>query len=212
MLLLEVYTDRLLINQVQQLSESEKYFIFEHLLYTVSKLSAVPTLLVKIEPCKITIKYGYYYFEIAKILKKEMVKLVVDPSSSESCIQDFIQVSSAKILNWGDEVRDNSFSLIEFSWHVFFFERAINDYEKKIFEETIINFLGTLKLPIWADNSCDRIRSLSYQHLGQSVEFEAYIPIGDESWHQKSRALLIDFHLKYVPIVSYQGRKFIVER
>jgi hypothetical protein len=210
MLLAEIDPFDILISDIEPLKESEKHFVFEHLLYMMSKIPILPTLLVKLEPQGVIVKYGYLYLEIARILKRKIIRVVVDQSSSEECIQNFLQASSLRVLNWEEERQDNLQASCKFVWYVFFFERAINDKEKNEFEKNIVNFFRELKLPIWAEIPDERIKNLSYQNLGMSAEFEAYVTIADESWYRDSMAVLINFHSQCVPIASFQGRHFLI--
>jgi hypothetical protein len=72
----------------------------------------------------------------------------------------------------------------------------------------VVEFYRQIKIPDWAEEPDERIKGLSYCYLGCRAELQAYLPIEDERWYAKSKAVLVDFHKKHCPIVSFQGRRF----
>ncbi|MGK7899114.1 MAG: hypothetical protein AB4372_37230 [Xenococcus sp. (in: cyanobacteria)] len=103
-------------------------------------------------------------------------------------------------------------TLITYVWYIFFFQKPLNQDEKKAFEKEVVNFFGQIKLPSWAKVPDKRIKNLVYPYSGLCCEFQAYVPIADETWYSSARAVTIDFHLNCVPIVSFQGSKFKVNQ
>ena len=100
--------------------------------------------------------------------------------------------------------------LFDYVWLVCFFERPLNADEQNIFEEQVVGFFRQFILPNFADSTNERIKDLNYLFDGLCVEFQAYMPIGDERWYSEFRAVIVKFHSQYVPISSFQGHKFSV--
>jgi hypothetical protein len=210
MLLIEVDPCCLLIDETSFPDKEKDNFIFEHLVYFSSKGNLLPTLIAKVESQGAFVTRGHHYLEIAKSLKRKRIRVVIEQSSLEIHIQKFLAKITYLKLDWEAERLSGSDVKCGYIWCVFFFERAVDNHEKQIFEEKIINFFRDINLPVGESTFDQRIKNLSCNHLDTCIEFEAYVPILDESWYAQSRQLLIDFHLNHVPIASFQGRRFLI--
>ncbi|PSB55342.1 hypothetical protein [Chamaesiphon polymorphus] len=208
MLLIEVSPYRILSDEIKYPNREKDRFIFEHLKYLCSKLTSLPTLTIQVDSQGAWIKRGHYYLTIAKMLQMPNVKAIVDSSSSNENIECFLETSTANVLDWETERLTERDVLHGYVQYLLFFQRILSEEEKQEFEEKIVNFFGSLRFPVGMNIPDVRINNLAYPYSGICAEFEAYVPILDESWYGQSRSVLIDFHLQNVPIVSFQGMKW----
>lgn len=210
-LLVELSPDEISVDESLFPDLNKNSFIYEHLRHYCSKFYPLPTIEVKVDAEAIIVVRGHPYLAIAKELRNQRIRAVVDKASSESSVSRFLQRSSIIQLDWETVMHEENNDLVSYVWFVFFFERSLNQEERKAFEKDIVGFYRQIQLPVWAEVPDDRIKNLSYPYSGRCAEFQAYVPIADERWYASSRAVVVDFHLKCVPIVSFQGRRFRVD-
>ena len=211
-LLVELNPDEVSVDESLFPDKQKNSFIYEHLRHYCSKFYHLPTITVKVCAEAVFVVRGHQYLSIARELGHQRIRAIIDKSSPEKDVQKFLQKPSVVQLDWEAARNEGSDTLVEYVWFVFFFEKALNREDRKIFEEQIVEFFKHIKLPDWAEVPEKRITNLSYPYSGRCAEFQAYVPIEDERWYPSSRAVVVDFHLKYVPIASFQGRRFRVEQ
>ena len=211
-LLVELNPDDVLVDTFLFLDKNKNEFIYEHLRHFYSKPNSVlPTIEVKVG-AETVVTRGHLYLLLAKELGYKRIRAVIARASPEIFVDNFLKKSSVEKLDWKTIRKEESEApLAEYAWYIFFFKRALYLEERKAFEEQIVEFFRQIKLPSWAETTGEKIEDLSYPYGGTCAEFQAYVPIRDERWYAPSRAVLINFHLNCVPIVSFQGRKFRVE-
>lgn len=211
-LLVELNIDEVSIDKSLLPNQEETSFIYEHLRHYCSKFYPLPTITVRVCAESVFVVRGYQYLLIARELGHQQIRAVIDKSSPEKYVQRFLGKASVSQLDWQVVRKEENDRLLGYFWYVFFFEKPLNQQKKTIFEDTIVNFFRQIKLPDWAEKPKSRIRNLSYPYSGSCAEFQAYVPIADERWYCESRAVLIEFHLKCVPIASFQGQIFRFEQ
>lgn len=207
-LLVELNPNEVLTDESLFPDKNKDILIYEHLKHYCSKFYPLPTIEIKVYAESVIVVRGHSYLKIAKELRHQSIRAVIDRNSPKPFVDSFLQKSSVVQLDWELIKQEEDNNLVSYVWLVFFFERQLEKEEQKIFEEQIIEFYRQIKLPAWADTPDNRIKDLSYPHFGCCVEFQAYIPVEDERWYAKSRAALVNFHLNHVPLVSFQGYKF----
>jgi hypothetical protein len=184
-------------------------FIYDHLRYYCSKGQSVPTITIKVCSDSVIVTRGHYYLLIAKELGYEKIQAVVDQNLSRD-IESFLNSPYIVQVNWKTLRQNEDQKLLGYVWYVFFFKRNLSQSEQEAFHTLVVNFYEQIEIPGWANEPETRILDLNYSHLGYSAEFQAYVPFADERWYAGALAAAVDFHMKYVPIVSCQGRKFYI--
>jgi hypothetical protein len=210
-LLVELNPNEISVDESLFPDQQKDSFIYEHLRHYCSKFYPLPTITVRVCAEAVFVIRGHQYLAIARELGQERIRAVVDQSSSKQYVHSFLDKPSVVQLNWEIARQEGYDTFVEFVWYVFFFERPLNQEEREIFEEQIVEFFRTIKLPEWAEVPENRIIDLSYPYSGYCAEFQAYVPIEDERWYSQSKAVVVNFHLKHIPILSFQGRKFHLE-
>lgn len=210
-LLIELNPNEVSVEESLFPDKEKNLFIYEHLRYYCSKFYPLPTITVSIYDEGVFVVRGHQYLAIARELKHQRIRAIVDKSSPEKYVQRFLQRSSVVQLNWEIVSKEGSDIFVEYVWFVFFFKKPLNQEEQIFFEKLIVEFFRQIQLPAWAEVPDHKIKNLSYPYSGHCAEFQAYVPIEDEKWYASSRAAIVNFHLKYVPILSFQGQRFQVE-
>jgi hypothetical protein len=210
-ILIELNTDNISINEDLFPDREKNKYILEHLRHYCSKFYPLPTIAIKVCNEGVFVVRGHQYLLIAKELKHQRIRAIIDKSSLDNDVQIFLQKPSVVQLDWEVAKMEGRDELVEYTWYVFFFEKQLNQEERQIFEEQIVEFFKDIKLPTWAKIPDNRIINLSYLFSRYCAEFQAYVPTEDERWYADSITVLINFHLNCVTIASFQGQKFRFE-
>lgn len=209
-ILVELNINDISIDEIIFPNEMKECFIYEHLLYYCSKFYPLPTILIKLCGESAYVVRGHQYLSIAKELKHSSIRAIIDKASTEKYIKAFLRRSSVTQLDWEKIRKEEHNTAVAFNWYTCFFDRPLTSREKVIFEDQIVGFLKHLNLPSFVEKVDQRIKNLSYPFSGLCAEFQAFVPVADERWYSDFRSVMIKFHLEYVPIMSFQGRKFLV--
>jgi len=176
----------------------------------ISKLYPIPWITVRVDANSVIITRGHLYLKVARELGNEKIHAVVDRNDSDDIfIQKLLDRPCVIKLDWKTLIQEDE-QLLSYGWLVFFFKRLLNSVEKKIFEEEVVGFFQQIQVPGSVNLGRERIKNLNYPYSGLCAEFQAYLPWEDERWYLTSRAVLLNFHLNCVPIVSFQGKKWQV--
>lgn len=210
-LLVELNTDEVLVDESLFPNKDSDSFVYEHLRHYCSKFYPLPTISVRVYPESVVVTRGHFYLLIAKELGSQRIRAVIDSVSPEDLVAKFLQKPSVIQLDWKAIRQEESNNLYGYNWYVFFFETPLNTNNKNFFEDEVVKFFTKINFSEWAEVPDQRIKNLSYPCSGRCAEFQAYIPIADESWYARARAVATNFHLKCVPIISFQGQKFQVK-
>jgi hypothetical protein len=209
-LLVELNTDEVSIDEFVFPNRQKDQFIYEHLRHYCSKFYPLPTIEVRICDEIIVVTRGHFYLSIANEFRHQRIRAVIDRNSQENLIENFLKKSSVVQLDWRMTDQENNDELVSYVWLVIFFDRPLSQGDKNNFEEHVLEFFKRIPLPAWAEAPENRIQNMNYLDSGYCVELQAYIPVEDERWYISSKRVLNEFHLKYVSIASFQGRKFLV--
>lgn len=211
-LLVELNPNEISVDETLFPDQQKDEFIYEHLRHYCSKFYPLPTIEVRVYTKSVFVVRGHLYLAIARDFKHQRIRAVIDKNSSNDCVMQFLQNPSVSQLDWQSVIQqEQDNELVSYIWLVFFFSYPLTQETKKKFEAQIVQFFKQIQLPTWAEVPGNRIKDLNYPYSGYCAEFQAYIPVEDERWYASSRAVLVDFHLECVPILSFQGRKFRVE-
>lgn len=183
-------------------------FIYEHLKHYYSKYSNLPTINIRVDEESVFVTARHIYLALAKELGYDRIRAVIDKNSPKEAVSNFLKYSSVSKLDWNVVNQEEVYDLVEYVWLVFFFDKPLNPQATFWFEEQVVGFYKQIEISKEYEEFDARIKDLSYPYLGRCAEFQVYLPIEDERWYAKSKAVLFDFHTKYVPIVSFQGIKF----
>ncbi|WP_254563965.1 hypothetical protein [Oscillatoria sp. HE19RPO] len=206
-LIIEIPPSKVLIDETLFPDKHKEEFVYEHLRHYCSKFYPIPTIEIAIYNNSVFVTAGHLYLKIARELGCPKIRAVIDKKSPTNSIVKLLNSPDITQLDWQSLIQDDD-EPICYIWLVFFFIHALSKKEKFAFEDKILGFFSKINLPDWADASKKRIKNMKYINLDSGIEFQAYLPIEDERWYARSRAILMDFHFKYVPIISFQGRKF----
>lgn len=209
--LVELNPEEIVIDELKFPNKERNSYVYDHLSHYCSKLTTLPAISIKIVDDVVFASSRSQYLAIAKELNIERIQAVVDLSSSKEDIEKILDKPFVVQLDWEAIRKKEKETLIAYVWYVFFFEKPLNQNQKKVFENEIVEFFRQIKLPSWAAVPDKRIENLAYPYSGLCCEFQAYVPVADERWYSLARAKTENFHLNYVPIVSFQGSKFKVD-
>lgn len=209
--IVELKPDKVTIDEFKFPNKEQDFYIYDHLRYYCSKLTTLPAISIKIIDNVIFASSRSQYLTIAKELNRNRIQAVINLSSSKEDITKILNKPYVVQLDWEAVKKKERETLINYAWYIFFFQKTLNQDEKKAFEKDVVNFFRLIKLPSWATVPDQRIKDLAYSYSGLCCEFQAYVPIADERWYSSARAKTEIFHLNCVPIVSFQGRKFKVD-
>jgi phage pi2 protein 07 len=207
-LLVEIDTDEILVDEDRFPNLHKESFIYEHLRYYFSKSHALPTIEIKLCDDKVFVTYGHYYLLIARDLQFRRIRAIINRNSSSNSITKLLQQPSIAQLDWEKVNREESDEFLAYIWVVIFFEEPLISEQKALFEGQVVNFFKKIKLPPEAEEPKSRIKNLDYTFNDKCAEFQAYVPIEDERWYAQSINVLENFHFDQAAITSFQGRRF----
>jgi hypothetical protein len=98
-------------------------------------------------------------------------------------------------------------TLVSREYHTYFFDRPLTPEAQNRFLTDIAGFFERLETPL-IDASEKRLFQWGFPFEGRCAEFEALIPIGDQSWCGEYLRTCREFSREVQPIVSFQGRLF----
>lgn len=185
----------------------EQFVIYEHMLYYCSKLTKLPAISIQIDNGTAFVIRRHWYLSIAKDLRAPRIRAVIEDKTNFAEIQRFLRKTSVTQIDWEEARKAEEDQPVYYGWLVFFFERALTERERRTFEDQVVDFYRSIKLPRWFEHNMERIINLSYTHGGLCAEFQALTPFGDERWYPTSRAVLKKFHDEMVPLISFQGNR-----
>jgi hypothetical protein len=119
----------------------------------------------------------------------------------------FLKRKDIKILDWQQIKKEEEGTAVMDACHVFFFEQPLSEHDRQLFDERIVGFFRGLD----SDLLKGKARTVSapmFLHDGNSAEFTATTPAGDETWFGDLYTCCLDFSRNVVRIASYQGKRF----
>lgn len=209
-LLVEVNPKDVFIDESVFPNEQKQYYIYEHLKYYCSKLETLPTIVIRIVSDKAIVVRNHYYLHIAKELNHSYIRAIIDNNSLKDAVDKFLSNPFVSKLDLEFIRKQEQDILIAYNWYICYFERVLNLKEKTVFEEDVVHFFSKLQLPAFVKTVEERYKNLVYSHSGVCVEFQALTPLVDERWFSTFRSIMKNFHFQHVPILSFQGAKFLV--
>ncbi len=182
-------------------------YIYEHLRHFYSKFSSMPSIGIYVTRESVTVMRGHQYLSIAKDLGRGSIRAVVDHTSPKKAVEQFLKRPSVRQLDEEELKAYDDAILRSYSWYVFFFERPLGAEERELFERKIVDYLKQAPLPPQFEG-VERLKELNYPYEGQCAEVEVFTPL-DSRWYGRFRLVMMDFHTNVVPIISFQGTKFL---
>ena len=162
------------------------------------------------EPSGLVVTRGQKYFKIARQLRRPIVRAAIRtdvPGYDAEAAAALLQQPDIQQVDW--QAILHSMPPVVYQWHVYFFERALHADERRIFEQQLVEFyprvFQQLKLN-WDQQPI--VSSVEYDDELHVARFQAWTPVGIESWYSDQLAAAIHFSREQVHIVSYQGLRF----
>lgn len=186
--------------------EWKDWFVYEHLRYCCSKSQILSVVKIHVTADAVTAMSGQTYLSIARDLGRTSIRAVVDWSSPEEAVKQFLKRPSVTKLDYKAIREEEDKTLYWYGWFIFFFEEGLGEREREIFERDVVGFLKQIKLPPQFE-AVERIQELTYPFSGRCAEVKAFRS-ADERWYAPFRVVLSDFHKNVARIASFQGTKF----
>ena len=205
-LLIELNPSEIAISRSLPINEQSATFIYEHLRYYCSKFFPLPAIKVRARRNSLIVIKGHEYLLIAKELRHTSIRAIVDVTSDNIAIQQLLTRPSVKKLHW-NTMREDDHELFSYGWHVFFFQRDLEEKEQAIFKEKLSHVIADARL-LQQFIQPHEIKDFAYIPSLKCIECQVYTPVADERWFNAYRATLLEFHTNFARIVSFQGRKF----
>lgn len=196
-LLVQVPVSALSIDEVK-CPDRDKSQILDHLVRYFAKFDPLPAITVALsEEGVATVVRGHNYLLAARILARATVRAVVaSPPHSSEIVKRFLARADVTPLDWEAIKAGEDQNPRPRGWHVFFFERPLSVEEKQAFDNAARELFAEPNLQVLHDDS------------GPAAEFEASTPVTEPTWARRHLDVFAGFARDYVPIVSYQGRRF----
>jgi hypothetical protein len=183
-------------------------FIYDHLKHYCSRFSPLPAATIMLCDGSPVVVQGHKYVQIAVDLGRESIRSIVSGSIDSEEVQRFVRSDGVRILDWDALRREERASDVLDAVHVFFFEPALSDVQRALFEERIGGFFQHIR-SVLLQGRQRVVSKVTYSHAGHCAEFVATTPAGDRSWFGEFHARCLDFSRNVAGIASYQGRKFV---
>ena len=189
--------------------ETDTRQIYEHLkyFYSLPRIFPLPAIHVQLSGENISITRGRNYLRIARDLGDEWIRGILQYEATDSV--DFF----AGLPDGVEEIPREDMELeasapVVRSWHVYFFESPLAGVEQALFLNRVAGFFERLETPFIAASEKRLFRS-AFPFDGHCAQFEALIPVGDNSWFAAYREVSRNFSRDIRRIVSFQGARFV---
>lgn len=186
----------------------ETSYIYDHLKYYCSKFSPLPAATITLHGGSPVVVQGQKYVRIATELGRKSIRAIITGDTNTDEVQSFLRIEAVQILDWQLLRREEEETSVLDAEHVFFFESALSDHQKRTFEESVAGFFHQLQSVLLLGKP-RTVTKVVYSHGDCSAEFIATTPAGDESWFGEFYASCLDFSRTVGRIASYQGRRFV---
>lgn len=192
--------------------DRDESHIYDHLKYYCSKLYSLPAITVRLDGDLPVVVRGHKYLGIARDLGHASIRAIVERGSDAGALNALLKKPGVVRLD-PDEIdhQARSHPVID-AWHVFFFERPLNEDARRAFENDIIGFFERLESPLLSQSTTARIKHIAYSQAGFCGEFKAFTPVADERWPGAFFLACALFSVEHANIVSYQGRRFSADK
>ena len=186
-------------------------YIYEHLKYYFSKFGdcPLPAITVKISRDSILLVGSYIYYIAAKELGYPSIQCFIRGEIDHTELE---KKYSGKVvfIDWKKEEEEENLTPIRNEPQLFFFEHALNENDKKMFQKLIVEFFETLDHPVMKPIARPRTSCLAFPFENTCAEFMAIAPFGysESDWVRKHLYAIRQFHEKGVPIISRNGMKY----
>jgi hypothetical protein len=194
--LIEIPPDLPVIDE-SRFPDRDQSFIFEHLQHYLSLFSPLPAIGIRVGPAGPLVTRGHKYLLAARALHRPSIRAVIQPGSDTAATADLLGQPDVTLLDWTEIDAAERAQPIADQWHLYFFERPLNEAEQRQFDEIVIGFLNQAGYEVQ-----------NLEHSGHRAQFLVTVPAGDESWFGPYRAAAQRFSEETVPVVSFQGRRF----
>jgi hypothetical protein len=189
----------------ERFPDRDSSFILEHLQRYCSLFDPLPAIGIHVEKDAILVTRGHKYLRVAWNLGRSRIRALVRASSDPDATAALLARPEVRGLNWAEiDAEERANPEVE-QWHVYYFERPLDDDEKSRFDREVIGFLRGLYGPGSGRPEQDPVRTVEYDDAAACVQFRVLLPIGDESWYGGYRAAAQRFSGEVVGIVSFQG-------
>lgn len=192
-----IAVDRVVVD-IARFPDSDMGFVPEHLLHYCAKLEELPAITVRVEGDRAILVRGHEYLAIAKNLGRSRIRAVVDPGSSRHDVERFLRGKDVEVLDWEKMRSEEESTPVISAWHVIYFCDSLSLEQKCVFNELVAAVVEpeAHTCPVQHDDS------------GPLVEFKIATPLDDRRWINDFLHRLSEFNARYVPIASYQGRRY----
>lgn len=202
---------RIITTDLDRFPERDDSYVFEHLAYYCRHLETLPAIRIVVGSEGAIVTARHKYLRIARLLGLRFLRAVIDRrASNPDDLSAFLSRPDVHLLDWNTLDVEERATVVARQWQVFFFSRKLSESEKEDFSRLVDVFFDNLnqsRSPTVDQGKA--VTDLTYDDARKSVEFQARLPIGDETWFAQYRELIADFGITHqVVIVSYQGGKF----
>lgn len=188
--------------------DRETHYIYEHLKYCLSKSNLLPAATISLDGDSPIVVQGQKYVRISVELGRASIRAIITGEVHMDDVQNFLRREDVRILDWRSIRREEEQMNVVDGYHVFFFEGALSEQQKRIFEETFVGFFNRLQ-SVLLRNRPKNTPKVSFSHNDYCAECFATTPAGDESWFAEYHSCCLNFSRNVARIASYQGRQFV---
>lgn len=205
-------TERLLLDEAR-FPDRDHAYIYEHLLYCYRLIpldDPLPVIEVQTTPAGLFVTRGQKYLKIARQLGRPVARAVIRtdvPGYNAEAATALLQQPDVQQVDW--QAILHRMPPVVYQWHVYFFERALEVKEQRIFEQQLVEFYPRVFQQLnlkWDEQPI--VSPVQYDDELHMARFQAWTPVGFESWYGDQLAAAIRFSREHVRIVSYQGLRF----
>ncbi|MFZ6682186.1 hypothetical protein ACO0LI_30175 [Undibacterium sp. Tian12W] len=185
--------------------------VYDHLKYTLSRPVPfpLPAIGVSLADEGIVVTRGHKYLRIARELGVTSIRAFLDAKKFASSDPLELLPEGSELVS-GEELEDEGRIPVVRGFHVYFFDRPLNEVQQAEFISAVGSFFENLDTPLLQDSD-KRLLSWGFPCEGRCVEFEANFPVGDRSWANDYLKVTLDFSKNVARILTFQGSLFFPE-
>jgi hypothetical protein len=197
-----------LVREDPRYPDRDTHYIYDHLKYLLSRPRSfpLPAMRVMLDEDGLSVTDGHKYLRIARELGHPKLRAILGSSSTPNSELIAQLPQGVTVIPKGELERELKHPWVN-DYHVYFFDEPLTPEAQEKFASRIAGFFETLKSPL-LEGIEKRVTHVAFPFGARCAEFQAVIPLGDQSWFPAYLAVARNFSRDVAHISTFQGGTF----